>query len=309
MDATDRAVGAVAFDAAATPTGPKAPVYKRPWFIIAAVIFGLIVLGGIAGGSGSPESTTPIADTDDEGGAESRTAAAPEAVSVAIPDVVGLDEREATTALEGAGLDVSLRREDVDGADRGEVVGQKPAAGTDVDEGTTVVLRVATGVVSVAVPDVTGMKLAAGSDVLSSKGFKVDVTKIEDDSVPEGQILEQSATGQADEGATITLTVAKAPKPQLTSGQENALRSADSYISMSGFSRKGLIEQLEFEGYTTKDATFAVDHLDVNWSEQAARSAKSYLDMSPFSRQGLIEQLEFEGYTAEQAAYGADKAL
>ncbi|MGH2729937.1 MAG: Ltp family lipoprotein [Actinomycetota bacterium] len=95
----------------------------------------------------------------------------------------------------------------------------------------------------------------------------------------------------------------------LTSGQENALASAESYLSMSGFSRSGLIGQLEFEGYSTKNAAFAVDHLNVDWNEQAARSAESYLSMSGFSRSGLIEQLEFEGYTHQQAEYGADKAL
>jgi hypothetical protein len=95
----------------------------------------------------------------------------------------------------------------------------------------------------------------------------------------------------------------------LTSGQENALGSAEDYLSMSGFSRSGLIEQLEFEGYSTKDASFAVDRLNVDWNEQAARSAKDYLSMSGFSRSGLIEQLVFEGYTRQQAEYGADKAL
>ena len=95
----------------------------------------------------------------------------------------------------------------------------------------------------------------------------------------------------------------------LTSGQENAVRSAEDYISMSGFSRSGLVEQLEFEGYSTKDAAFAGDHLNVDWNEQAARSAEDYVAMSGFSRSGLIEQLEFEGYTRQQAEYGASKAL
>jgi UDP-N-acetylenolpyruvoylglucosamine reductase len=95
----------------------------------------------------------------------------------------------------------------------------------------------------------------------------------------------------------------------LTSGQENALRTAEDYLSTSGFSRSGLIEQLKFEGYSPKDAAFAVDHLNVDWNEQAARSAEDYLSVSAFSRSSLIEQLEFEGYTRQQAEYGADKAL
>jgi hypothetical protein len=73
---------------------------------------------------------------------------------------------------------------------------------------------------------------------------------------------------------------------------------------MSAFSRKGLIEQLKFEGYSTKDATYGVDALKANWNEQAALKAADYLDMSSFSRSGLIEQLEFEGFTSSQAKYG-----
>ncbi|OBA78917.1 hypothetical protein A5633_17565 [Mycolicibacterium elephantis] len=74
---------------------------------------------------------------------------------------------------------------------------------------------------------------------------------------------------------------------------------------MSGFSRQGLIRQLKYEGFSTEDATYAVDHITVDWFEQAARSAKDYMEMSGFSRQGLIEQLEYEGYTPAQAVYGA----
>jgi Host cell surface-exposed lipoprotein len=90
----------------------------------------------------------------------------------------------------------------------------------------------------------------------------------------------------------------------LSSGQENARQQAESYLDYSAFSRKGLIEQLEFEGYSTADATYAVDNVTVDWNEQAALKAKDYLDYSSFSRSGLIEQLIFEGFTRAQAEYG-----
>lgn len=41
--------------------------------------------------------------------------------------------------------------------------------------------------------------------------------------------------------------------------QENAARSARSYLDFSGFSRSGLIDQLIFEGYTEEQATYGVD--------------------------------------------------
>lgn len=64
---------------------------------------------------------------------------------------------------------------------------------------------------------------------------------------------------------------------------------------------------MEFEGFSTEDATFAVDFLDVDWNEQAAKSAETYLSYSSFSRQGLIDQLEYEGFTHDQAVYGVEK--
>ncbi|MCO1339735.1 hypothetical protein BJH93_12660 [Kocuria polaris] len=92
-----------------------------------------------------------------------------------------------------------------------------------------------------------------------------------------------------------------------TVSQQNALRSAQNYLDFAPFSRTGLIDQLEFEDYSTDDATWAVDRLEVDWNEQAAESAKNYLDFMAFSRQGLIDQLVFEGFTQKQAMYGADQ--
>ncbi len=93
--------------------------------------------------------------------------------------------------------------------------------------------------------------------------------------------------------------------PELTLAQENVLEAAQDYLDYSAFSRSGLIHQLKFEDYSTKDATWAVDRVGADWNEQAAKAAKDYLDYSSFSRSGLIEQLQFEGYTPAQAAYGA----
>jgi Host cell surface-exposed lipoprotein len=106
---------------------------------------------------------------------------------------------------------------------------------------------------------------------------------------------------------------AQPAEPEMTSGQENAVESAQDYLEYSGFSRKGLIQQLSSsagEGFSTADATFAVDHVDVNWNEEAVESAKDYLDYSSFSRDGLIGQLTSsagEGFTLAQAHYAVDQ--
>lgn len=93
----------------------------------------------------------------------------------------------------------------------------------------------------------------------------------------------------------------------LTTGQKNALATAQKYLDFTSFSHDGLIEQLEFEGYPTDDATYAADNCGADWNEQAAKSAKKYLSRFSFSRDGLIEQLEYEGYTHSQAVYGVEQ--
>ena len=105
-------------------------------------------------------------------------------------------------------------------------------------------------------------------------------------------------------------TIAEAPvTPEYTVAQQNGIRSAESYLEMSGFSRAGLIQQLSSEygeGFAMADAVFAVDHVAVDWNAEAIESAQSYLEMSGFSRAGLIEQLssEYGGqFTLEQATY------
>lgn len=89
-----------------------------------------------------------------------------------------------------------------------------------------------------------------------------------------------------------------------TKGEKNALAKAKDYLAFMPFSYSGLINQLEFEGYTTSEATYGADHCGADWNEQAAEKAKDYLDFMAFSRQGLIDQLKYEGFTDAQAIYG-----
>ncbi|MCY1158935.1 MAG: hypothetical protein MOP51_1959 [Citricoccus sp.] len=118
------------------------------------------------------------------------------------------------------------------------------------------------------------------------------------------QEAEESAKAEAEARAADE---AEAAAKAGTVSQQNALRSAEDYLDYTAFSRPGLIDQLEFEGYSTADATWGVDRVTVDWKEQAAKSAANYLDFTSFSRQGLIDQLVFEGFTVEQATYGVDQ--
>ena len=65
-------------------------------------------------------------------------------------------------------------------------------------------------------------------------------------------------------------------------GEQNAARTAKLYLLSGAFSKKGLIKQLKFEGYTGKEAKYAVNHCGASWKKQAVKGAKAYLQ--PFAR-------------------------
>lgn len=126
---------------------------------------------------------------------------------------------------------------------------------------------------------------------------------------------EQPVTAPEHIETTIVDVVQEEAEPEgLSRPQKNAVRSAEQYINMTGFSREGLIEQLSSEygdGYGVDDATIAIDSLNIDWNEQAVRSAEQYLDMTGFSCDGLIEQLSSSAgskYTVSEANYGAQQA-
>lgn len=108
-----------------------------------------------------------------------------------------------------------------------------------------------------------------------------------------------------------TTTDPAAPGANLTPAQQNAVESAQDYLSISPFSKQALIDQLSSsfgDGYDLQDATIAVNSLTVNWKQQAARAAQQYLNLTSFSCNALIEQLSSSAgdkFTREQAEYGA----
>jgi len=134
---------------------------------------------------------------------------------------------------------------------------------------------------------------------------KNDEMKSESDSKPDSEPKEESESESKLESEPEPEPISDEGKTdKVTLGEKNALRNALDYLDYAPFSYSGLVEQLEFEGYTHKEAVYGVDNCGADWNEQAALMAKSYLDYSSFSRDGLLEQLEFEGFTRQQAEYG-----
>ena len=130
-----------------------------------------------------------------------------------------------------------------------------------------------------------------------------------------GPTAERSTVAPTTEAAppVVTHTTKSSNTEAMSVEEQNAIRSAQSYLEISAFSRKGLIRQLSSDagdGYSVRAATFAVDYLHIDFNEQAYKSALNYLKISGFSRAGLMEQLESdagEGFTHSQAVYAVNK--
>lgn len=103
--------------------------------------------------------------------------------------------------------------------------------------------------------------------------------------------------------------------PAMTASEQQAVDAAQNYLDLgTGFSKEGLLKQLTSSygnGFSEKDAEFAVSYLKPDWNAQAVEAAKNYMNLNTgFSRASLIQQLTSSygsGFTEAQAEYAADK--
>lgn len=153
--------------------------------------------------------------------------------------------------------------------------------------------------VMVEVPSLVGLTADAAAADLRGRGLEPQLTTKGDADVTG---TDPAAGSAVEEGTVVTIIAVE--KPTLSLSQQNAVAKAKDYLDYTSFSRTGLIGQLEYEGFATVDAEFAVDYVAPDWNAQAALKAQDYLDYTSFSRQGLIDQLIYEGFSPEQAEFG-----
>lgn len=126
---------------------------------------------------------------------------------VDVPGVVGDSVADATSALQSAGLQVTVAPDQVNSVqDAGKVAAQSAAEHAQLAKGDSVTLTVSKGPRMIPVPKVTGEKAADAQRDLEKAGFKVKVDRgfpFLSDEVS-GQSV--AAGAQAPEGSTITIT-------------------------------------------------------------------------------------------------------
>ena len=90
-----------------------------------------------------------------------------------------------------------------------------------------------------------------------------------------------------------------------TESQQKALDKANEYVNTLALSHDGLVRQLEYDGYSTDDATYAADNCSTNWNKEAREMAEQYMESTTYTYDAMVQQLEAEGFTRSQAEFGA----
>jgi serine/threonine-protein kinase len=130
----------------------------------------------------------------------------------AVPSVAGLGRNAAAKKLQQAGFKVKQEEQFDDTVAKDHAIETRPSEGTPVDRGTQITLVVSKGTEQVAVPNEVGKNLDDARNDLENAGFKVSVTRQESTTADPDTVLSQDpASGQADKGSTVALTVAKEP--------------------------------------------------------------------------------------------------
>ena len=108
--------------------------------------------------------------------------------TVQVPDVTGMTEADARTALGTVGLTSTVAQANDPKVPQGQVISSDPAAGTDVDQGSAVTITVSLGPGTVAVPDVVGLAEADATALLTSLGLNPSSVQAPSDTVPAGSV-------------------------------------------------------------------------------------------------------------------------
>jgi len=130
-----------------------------------------------------------------------------------VPVLRGTTLAEAEEALDGANLALGgvTERFHASVAD-GVVLRSDPAVGTELRRDAAVDLVVSKGPRPIKVPDFTGKPAARAERVLTERGFEVDLSRENSDTVAEGDVISQSPTsGTLFRGDTVELVVSEGP--------------------------------------------------------------------------------------------------
>jgi beta-lactam-binding protein with PASTA domain len=135
---------------------------------------------------------------------------------VAVPNVEGLTQDDATAAIIGAKLKVGTNTQQTSNTvAAGKVISQDPASGSSLAEGSLVNLVISSGPQMVTVPNVKGLTQDAGTAALTAAKLKVGIiTQKTSNTVAAGKVISQDGTSENSlaEGSPVNLVISSGPQ-------------------------------------------------------------------------------------------------
>jgi hypothetical protein len=135
---------------------------------------------------------------------------------VSVPNVTGLTQAAAASAIQGAGLVVgNVTTASSTTVPAGSVISQSPTSGTSVAPGSSVDLVVSSGPAQVQVPNVVNLPQDCAASAIRGAGLVVgNVTAASSKTVPAGFVISQSPTSGTlvDPDSSVALVVSSGPK-------------------------------------------------------------------------------------------------
>jgi serine/threonine-protein kinase len=151
---------------------------------------------------------SPEADTRHEVGRPVRITVSRGRTPVAVPDVGGLTESEATAILQGANLDVRVIEEFSTSVERDHVISQQPPPQETVREGGTVTIVVSKGPQRFDMPNVVGAQTGAAQAQLEGLGLQVRVVTVPNAAGQQVVSQQPDAGTTVEQGQQVTIYVA-----------------------------------------------------------------------------------------------------
>jgi serine/threonine-protein kinase len=155
----------------------------------------------------------------------------PAVTQVAVPDVVGRSQADASALITGRGLALGAVTTAPNATvPQGSVVSSDPAGGAQLPSGSKVALVVSGGPDTISVPRVVGLPVDGARSNLAAAGFTNVQTRRVDSTTPAGQVVavDPAEGSAAAKGTQITLSVSRgtAPIPDVKGqSQDAALRT------------------------------------------------------------------------------------
>ena len=155
-----------------------------------------------------------------EAGGKVKIIVSMEGEGVQVPNVIGATEAEATSKLEAEGFHVIKEKEYNSGIVKGNVISQSPQAGDLISRDGTVSLVISLGADKsgeMKMPNLVGMTEENARKTLEEMGLVCKkVTEVYSNTVPEGQICEQSYTVNSTilTGTEVELKLSMGPEPK-----------------------------------------------------------------------------------------------